>query len=181
MVFNGMICHRMEATATQQRGSTATRRLAGLMALFLFVSGSEATAQVARVTTRDGDPSATWNFEETVFDEVRWQMQNARWNRGCVVEWSITPFRHAQAEYHPVDSQMQVRLLNSRNSRRWRVTTASDRTHAASGDDAAHVSVSSRRRGTAVVGLAVSFLPDGRRMIPEGNYQAVVTSTISGL
>ena len=144
---------------------------------------AQCDAQVLRIRMRDGSQKITHSMTNDVqiFAPVRWDIQNAALKDGCLVQWTAETFANEKNPDHRADCELSVQLVRGSRNARWNVTSAVDSTRHSGGKDLATVAMTSLRTGTAEVELSVRFRHPNMATLASGNYQTIVTGTISGL
>lgn len=115
------------------------------------------------------------------FPATRWNIANSVFDDGCVVQWSLAPFRHESNPQIIVDGDVALRMVRSGRSSRWRTTSDFDSTNFRSGKNEASVAATSTRRGNGVAELSIRFRTSSRSTLAAGKYHTTLIGTISGL
>jgi hypothetical protein len=167
--------------ATQQIKKDSRQTCLQVLAAVLFVllTGLSAEAQNGRLRSRDGAQSLVHDLQNPVqpFNAVRWDVQN-RSRSGCVVQWTADAFVHRDLGAK-ADCGLQLTIVQQSNNGRWSVLQPQDQTEVASGRDQASVSIAAERQGVARIALQVLFTNDEPTSLVAGQYETVVTGTIT--
>ena len=151
--------------------------------LFAFIiSVSTCEAQVLRVRPGSGTQLVTHTMQQgpQAFTAVRWDIQNAAFGNGCVVQWTADRFRLQQSTKYSADCELNLQLVRGTVNSQWVVTASRDASSIATGKQRAVVSAASQGRGNAQADIVVRFLTPTADQLVAGDYQTTLIGTISG-
>lgn len=92
---------------------------------------------------------------------------------------TATAFTHSVDATAKRDASLGLAVNSSVGAANWNVTQAADQTDFANNDGVATVQVSSNGFGRATMDLSVSFITDGFGTFPAGEYETIVTGTVT--
>ena len=113
-----------------------------------------------------------------VFAAALWDV-NTKSKRGATVVLSCGPFQSAVDPGSYVDGQLGLRVRASHPHANWTVQVAADRTNIAGRNRTATVVATSEDKGAGTLELTVTFLGADVLDLVEGDYDTVVTGTIT--
>ena len=167
----------------EQDSQCTTIAVCIVVLFFCWLNTNTTFAQGARLTSDGKDYSIAHSLTNTPqeFPASQWEVENPGYNRGCVVQWSISSFQHESGPSIRADCDLSVTLIKSGNSSRWSTPTPFDSTNLSKGKQSASVAIASTRRGDAVAELRVRFIQPQISTLAAGRYHTTLTGTITGL
>lgn len=177
----------MDAADAQNKKDNCRHRLTVCAVVFFALSMWQNTscAQVARLASRAGDQEMAYDYSTRnppqAFTPVVWNIQNARFREGCVIQWAAEAFTHSGNRNYRADCDLRVAIQGGTRTAGWTVTTPFDSSDLAAGKGTATVEISCTSRGNARASLLVRFAPSPQAALPGGQYQTTLTGTITGI
>ena len=126
------------------------------------------------VTIHDGTDN------NQVFPVQTWLATTTGTSGATVTLEAQSAFTHVATTSSKRDAQLDLAVLTADPGSGWAVSTASDVTDHANGDNIALVSAASTGAGLAQLGLTVTFVETGASTLNAGAYTMLVVGTISG-
>ncbi len=163
-----------------------------LVALMLTVTGTvmgqttgtqKFTVTVPSAISITPPPAVNLTHDQTENEQV---FPNQNWIvKGNSLAGVTASFSTATAFRHTVDAtarrnaRLALAVSSSVGSAAWTVSQPTDVTDYANNDGIATVQVTSNGFGRANLGLGVSFVTDGFGSFPSGDYETIVTGTVT--
>ncbi len=114
-----------------------------------------------------------------VFPSQKWNVIAPQSTFGASVQWEASPFRHVEDSGAEADIRMDLSIRHSTQNAQWKSIYPTDQTNIAKGRRTAGVVAMSNRRGNAQVELVVTFIESPENILVVGDYEAIVTATIT--